>query len=676
MDIGIGGLIRVLTVASLYAFTMTVQGEPISLPPVTITTDKSIEPVFNQEADSKTEFYTEELPERGINRLQDVGKNIANFNITDQGLGSFRQVFALRGLTNTSIFGAPAVPFYVDDVAYNSPMTNMGQLFDIEAIAVNRTPQPGRLGKNAYAGAVVIETRQPDNQLKNDFAVESGSFDYRQVSAKSSGALVTDKLFYSVSGTYNGRDGFLYNSFLDNHPDAQNNFSGRAVLTFKPTLTWDARLTLTKEDFNYGNPRFTRLDSPHAFTTEANINEQLQQNSESQTLRIQHQTDALKWLSISSHRVWQTQPFIIDLDLLSLPIASRNFNSQDETWTQELRLTPKQVGAWAWSAGGFFSTAQYRERDHIQINQYLDNYWTVKQTENYALFGRLAYQGFARFNLYQELRLDYVHSELDSTLDSTPGSFFLPVKRSYDTFFASPKWGVDYQLSDRSLMYLATGFGFKPGGLTFANVEPKAIEFQQESMWYNSVGIKNTWLGGRVKTHLAAFYYDISNYQVERFFAGGNYSAFNAAKVSSYGFEFESQSQIIGHLSLENAFGYTHIRFDDYIDPLEGINFTGNTAPFVPEFTMLTALQYKHPKGYFARAEWSWRGNTYFDEGNVLHQDAYSVVNLRVGYAKAHYEGYVYANNVSDSYYYTTQLGMRGAPGDPTVAGVRLAYHY
>lgn len=669
-------LIKLLKICGFYVFTVAVQAEPVVLPPVTITTQTSTEPSFNQEADSKNAFYAAELPERGINRLQDIGKNIANFNVADQSLGSFRQIFALRGLTNISIFGAPAVPFYVDDVAYNSPMTNMGQLFDIEAAEVYRTPQPGRFGKNAYAGAIAIQTRQPDNQFRNSVAVESGSFDYRAVSAKSSGALIENKLFYSLSGSYNGRDGFLYNSYLDKHPDAQDNFSGRAVLAWQPTMAWDMRLTLTREEFDYGNARFTRLDNPVPYATEADLTEHLRQDSESQTLRVQHKTDDYNWLSVSSHRVWHTHPFIIDLDLRSLPIASRNLDNQDETWTQELRLTPKKTGAWDWSVGGFFSTAQYSEQDSIQITEFLDRYWTVKQTENYALLGHLAYQGFAKLNLYTELRLDYVHSELNSTLNAMPGDFFLGVKRGYDTFFASPKWGVDYRLTERSLLYAATGFGFKPGGLTFANIEPKAIEFQSESMWYNSVGIKNDWLNGRIKTNLAAFYYDISDYQVERFFAGGNYSAFNAAKASSYGVELESQTKIIDYLTLENAFGYTHIRFDDYIDPIEGTDFTGNTAPFVPEFTMLTALQYKHPQGYFARAEWSWRGNTYFDESNLLHQGAYSVINLRLGYAKDHYEGYVFVNNLSDTYYYTTQLGARGAPGDPTVAGVRLAYHY
>ncbi len=659
------------------AFATLANAAPVTLETMTVTAPNPTSPSFNRDADSKNEFYGEELPERGMSRLQDISKNIANFNLSDQALGSFRQVFAMRGLTNTSIFSAPAVVFYVDDVAYSSSITNMGQLFDIDTLSVYRGSQPGRFGKNAYAGAVDIQTRQPDNTLKGGVNLELGSFDYYAVNAKSSGALIKDHLYFSLGGIYNQRDGFLYNSTLNNHPDAQENFSGRSALTWKPTQAWDVRLTFTKDDFDYGNGRFVRLDAPKRFTTAAGLIEQLQQNTDSQTLRIAHQTDNYNVVSISSRRFWQMSPLVVDLDLKPADIASRHLKNQEEAWTQELRLSPKKQGVWNWQLGGFYSTAKFDELDNILVTGSRDIYWTDKKTDNYAVFGRLAYQGFANLNLYTELRLDYVTSHLDSALHSNfPTGAFIPVTRSYDTVFASPKWGFDYHLSEHSLVYAATGFGFKPGGLTYANIEPRVIQFNRETLWHNSIGIKNDWFNERLKTNIAAFYYHITDYQIERFFAGGNYSTFNAPKVSSYGVEWENQAEIIDHLTLENTVGYTHIRFDDYHDRISDVDYTGNTVPFVPEFNALTALQYKHSQGYFARAEWLWKGMTYFDETNLLNQNAYSVVNLRIGYAKERYSAYVYVSNVADNDYYTTKLGVRGAPGDPRTIGVRLSLSY
>jgi iron complex outermembrane receptor protein len=651
--------------------------ESITLDTMTVTTQKPTLPSFNRDAESKNEFSGEELPERGLNRLQDISKNIANFNLTDQGLGSFRQVFAMRGLTNTSIFSPPAVVFYVDDVAYSSPMTNMGQLLDIDSLSVYRTAQPAGFGKNAYAGAVDIQTRQPDNTLHGGVTVELGNFDYYGVNAKSSGALIKDQLYFSLNGAYNQRNGFLTNSTLHNHPDNQENFSGRAALTWKPSTALDMRLTLTKDDFDYGNARFTSLDSPKSYTTAAGLAEKLQQNADSQSLRIAYQTENYSVLSISSRRFWQLSPLIVDIDLQPADMVSRHLKNQETTWSQELRLSPKTQGIWQWQLGGFYSSTQFDELDDITVVGNRDLYRTDKQTDNYALFGRLAYQGIANLNVYTDLRFDYVTSHLNSTYRAgVPYDTLTAVTRNYDTSFASPKWGVDYHFSQHSLLYAATGFGFKAGGLTYANTEPSAIQFDRETAWQNSLGIKNNWLNGRLKNTIAAFYYHITNYQIERFFAAGNYSIFNAPKVSSYGVELENQAQIIDYLTLENTIGYTHIRFDDYHDRLSGVDYTGNTAPFVPAFTALTALQYKHPHGYFARAEWLWKGKTYFDETNALSQNAYSVVNLRVGYEREHYSAYAYVNNLSDNYYYTTQLGVRGVPSDPRTLGVRLSVSY
>ena len=662
----------------LFDQTALADAPPEQLPPVIVSEERLTDPPFNTDPNSRADFYTEDLLERGMNRLQDIGKQVANFAAVDQGLGSFRQVYSMRGLTNTANYGAPATVFYVDDVAYSSPVSYMGQLFDIDWVAVYRNAQPGRFGRNAYAGAVDIQTNQANNQLKSGVALDMGSYDHYLVNANASGALIKDELYFSLSGVHDQRDGFLYNNYLNNHPDAQDNYSGRSVLNWKPTAAWDIRLTLNKDDFNYGNGRFVRLDQPVPFQTSANVQERLQQNADGQALRIAHETAGYNIVSISSRRLWSMSPFLIDLDLTPAPIAQRGYSVKEETFTQELRLTPKGNNeVWDWRLGGFFSNSQYAEHQELTVAGSLGREWGGKQTRNYAVFGNLSYRGVDKLNVYTDLRLDYVNSHMDSLLFADyPNNPAYARTLNYDTFFASPKWGADYKFSEHNLIYASTGFGFKPGGLVPGNIDPRLYQFGRESSWQNTLGLKNAWFNQRLKNNVAVFYYDISNYQVERFFANGDYSDVNAKKVSSYGAEFETQASLANHFSLENTIGYTHIRFDNHTDPLSGASYTGNTAPFVPVYTMLTALQYKQPQGFFARAEWQWKGKTYFDEANDLYQKDYSIINLRLGYAKNQYSAYVYVNNLADNYYYTTKIGVRGAPGDPQTAGVRLTVNF
>jgi iron complex outermembrane receptor protein len=108
------------------------------------------------------------------------------------------------------------------------------------------------------------------------------------------------------------------------------------------------------------------------------------------------------------------------------------------------------------------------------------------------------------------------------------------------------------------------------------------------------------------------------------------------------------------------------------------VNYAGKIAPFVPELTGLLALQYKHPQGYFARAEGVWTGKTYFDENNtsLMSQNAYALANLRLGYERKNYSIYLFAKNLADTRYYTFMDSLRGAPSEPRLFGVRLAVSF
>jgi hypothetical protein len=127
--------------------------------------------------------------------------------------------------------------------------------------------------------------------------------------------------------------------------------------------------------------------------TEAGLAEKLHQNTDSQSVRITHQTDNYNIVAISSRRFWQTAPLIIDLDLKPADIAARHLKNQEKTWTQEIRLSPRKQGIWNWQAGAFYSTSHYDELDDISVAGSRDLYRSDKQTDNYAVFGRLAYQG-------------------------------------------------------------------------------------------------------------------------------------------------------------------------------------------------------------------------------------------------------------------------------------------
>lgn len=117
------------------------------------------------------------------------------------------------------------------------------QQWGIDSLDVYRRSQPARFGKNAYAGAIDVKTKQPANELHAGVALELANYNQHQVTANSSGALIKDQLYFNLSGEFQQRDGFLYNSYLHITPDNQEMFSGRVGLKWTPTNAWDVRFT-------------------------------------------------------------------------------------------------------------------------------------------------------------------------------------------------------------------------------------------------------------------------------------------------------------------------------------------------------------------------------------------------------------------------------------------------
>ena len=267
-----------------------------------------------------------------------------------------------------------------------------------------------------------------------------------------------------------------------------------------------------------------------------------------------------------------------------------------------------------------------------------------------------------------EKRLDRRHRLLTGQVS--------PLKRSRNDFFASPKIGLDYLLNDQVLFYATTGLAFKPGGFSTGAVVPGLEEFDSEKLWASEAGIKLNGFDHRAQLNLAFFYYKIKDYQVEKVLSLLDYSITNAPRTTSYGIEVDAKVEPLEGLQLETAFGYNHIRFDRYQDPVTGKDFSSNTPPHVPEYTLMLAAQYKHPQGYFARTEWSWTDKTYFDDANntTFERDDYSTLNARLGFKGNNFEVFLFGENLTDTEYFTFILPAfnAGAPARPRTLGIKI----
>lgn len=651
--------------------------QSVELQKIVITESNEPDDYFADQPYSANMVVLEELDELGIRSVQDAAAEIPNFNYMEFGTHSFHSILGVRGLTNTPFFSDPSVVFYVDDVPYGNTFSYSNRTFAVERIEAYRGPQGNLFGKNSYGGVFNVTSRRPENEIQGYLSAEYGRFNRWATDGFISGALVKDHLYFSLGGSYGQGDGYLWNSFLNNIPDDEAHLNGRASLVWKPSELWDISLIANANRFDDDTPRLVSLNS-NPFEIRSNPNGKFRQNSNTEALRIHYEKDDIQLLSVTARTDWRANPVFVDGDFTPPPILSIAIDQRQTQWSQELRLSSTGQNL-EWLAGFYFSSGNYDQQHLAKIFEAPLLRSGEIRDNSYAIFGNTTYNLSNQYRFHAGLRLDYVEKHLDRVHHLLNGQV-APLKSSRDDFFASPKIGLDYLLNDQVLFYATTGLAFKPGGYSIGAIIPGLEEFDSEKLWANEAGFKSNWLDHRAQLNLAFFYYKIKDYQVENLLTLLDYAIVNAPRTTSYGVEVEAKAEPLQGFQLETAFGYNHIRFDRYTDPVTGRDFSGNTPPYVPEFTLMLAAQYKHPQGYFARTEWSWIGKTYFDDANspAFERGEYSTLNARLGYQSKYFNIFLFGENLTDQEYFTFILPAlnAGSPARPRTLGIKMAFNF
>ncbi|AOR75733.1 TonB-dependent receptor [Novosphingobium resinovorum] len=152
----------------------------------------------------------------------------------------------IRGLgNNVSVYNdglEPAVGVYVDQVYLARPGQAVFDLSDVERIEVLRGPQGTLFGKNTSAGAVVVTTKSPTFEPEAGGDVTFGNYDFRQIHAYASGALVDDLLAARLYVSKTDRDGYMTNRYDGSDTQDYHDFGLRGQLLFTPASNFKLRL--------------------------------------------------------------------------------------------------------------------------------------------------------------------------------------------------------------------------------------------------------------------------------------------------------------------------------------------------------------------------------------------------------------------------------------------------
>jgi iron complex outermembrane receptor protein len=150
----------------------------------------------------------------------------------------------------------------------------------------------------------------------------------------------------------------------------------------------------------------------------------------------------------------------------------------------------------------------------------------------------------------------------------------------------------------------------------------------------------------------------------------------------------ELQARPVNGLDLIAGFGYTDTEVDDWVatefnkgtSRFEQYDYTGNDLPNAPEYTYNLGVQYRHQCGFFGRADLLGIGNFYFDAKNKLKENAYQIVNLRMGYEGESFDIILWCKNLFDKEFETMKVNWGGnelgQDGEPRMFGVKMTYRF
>ncbi len=225
----------------------------------------------------------------------------------------------IRGI-NSARDVDPSFAFVLDGIVYPNPAAFNREFVDLASIEILKGPQGAIYGRNAEAGAIVVNTVPPSDTLEASVKTGFGQYgDFYNLSTVS-GPLVPGVLSGRLTVDYRKFDGYDTNIFLHNKSvddDTAADIDGR--LHYTPTDDWTidvkgrvGRVSAASIDYNavFELPAFTSIFGPavnenvnaHTFAYVFNIQPENHQGSAEFSVKADHD---LGWAKLTSYVLYE-----------------------------------------------------------------------------------------------------------------------------------------------------------------------------------------------------------------------------------------------------------------------------------------------------------------------------------------------------------------------------------
>jgi outer membrane receptor protein involved in Fe transport len=664
-------LFALLTFASALALPLraqTTEQESISVvqsDPLTVEA-----PRLDADARGTTRVRLDDVAVPLTQSLGHLSGRVANLHINTGGAGSYGDLFAIRGLTNTPYFSDPSVTVYFDDIPLGGSFTYPTNLFGFGSATIHRGPQGTAFGRAGEGGVLVFSSTEPATAASHgELRGSIGNFDARTVavSARSTRTASTDA---TVAASFSERDGFINNTTLSERVDDTESAAASARIRFRPTDTAELTFQLLGSRLRNGAQPLVPLGGP-LYSVDRTAEGNTAIDFGAAAFKAAFDTPVGRLTATTSYTDFELDPYTNQLVLP--PSLDSSVTLNQSAWNEEIRLASTPASTRAWHVGLWLS----RSDTAGGVNRELTGLFPIEissyelDARTAAIFGEISLIATSPWTVTLGLRAETVKKEFarQETVPA-PGNF-----GSEDAFDAVlPKLSAVYALSENTNVSGSIGIGTKPGGWSAFTGNLALARYDAERTLALDVGV-DTELANRTVTLAArAFYYDIDDYQIERSFTFTDYLVVNAPRARSVGAELEATWRPIPALTFAASLGVTRITLREFTDPFSAINYSGKRAPYVPAFDANLSVVYRDPSGWFIGAEAAFAGETFYDESEnaAFAQDDRVIVNARLGFDAPRWRVSVFGENLAEEDYYSLIIPGVGhaVPGAPRTYGI------
>ncbi|MEX2371823.1 MAG: TonB-dependent receptor plug domain-containing protein [Bacteroidales bacterium] len=645
---------------------------------------------------SVTLFSSKRIIENEVHSLTDISSLTPGFFMPDYGSKLTSPVY-IRGIG--SRINSPSVGLYVDNVPYFEKASYDFDFFNVERIEILKGPQGTLYGRNAMGGIINIVTRSPMNYQGTRVGITTGS---HGVLGGSLGHFnkIGKAFGYSISANYRHKEGYYFNSFLNDKVDRSNTIGLRNKLSWQINDRLTVENIASFENSAEGGYPYALLNDSLLIPEEINYNQpsSYARSMFSDAVVISYQGENVEMKSTTSYQ------YLDDLQEIDQDFTpdSAYFVMQDQNQhmlSQEFILRSKGETRFKWLFGSYGFMQRFDKQVDVSIYQANMN---VLKNYDHTIGGVALFHQFTLNDLIvQDLSLT-AGVRLDAEKDILAYIYDREIAGNLthleDTIYPTlaymellPKIALNYVVH-RSSFYAVIAKGYKTGGFNSTFYKEEDLFFAPEFSWNYEIGMKSALFSNKIYTDLSLYYIDWKNQQIYQpvFYkddtpAPGSLLK-NAGRSVSKGGEITMKSVPFAGFSPVVSYGYTHAIFKEHkVD--DNTDYRGNYIPYVPRHTVAAQVNKTFRMNNDNLVEkislnllYRGMGEIFWNEENSFSTDYYGTVDVKMSLAKGGINIEFWGKNILgaeyESFYFQALGNQYVQTGKPLRFGFNLNYEF